>query len=58
MRWQVGLSLAGIAAWIAGAALGEPFVAGFGVGVLAAGLAVRVLRERTAPPGRAAADRD
>jgi hypothetical protein len=44
LRFQIWLAVAGIISWLAGAATGNAFVTGFGTGIMASALALRVLR--------------
>jgi len=46
LRFQVGLTVAGILAWLVGIAIDSSFLAGFGTGVMVSALAIRFLRGR------------
>jgi hypothetical protein len=46
LRFQIGLTTAGILAWLAGVAIENSFLSGFGTGVMASALAIRFLRGR------------
>lgn len=44
LRFQIGLTVAGILAWLVGIAIDSTFLAGFGTGVMVSALAIRFLR--------------
>lgn len=46
LKLQVGLGLAGGAAWFAGASIGQDFLAGAGCGLLVAALVLRLGRTK------------
>jgi hypothetical protein len=51
LRFQIGLTIAGILAWLAGVAIDNSFLSGVGTGVMVSALAIRFLRGRR--PGEA-----
>lgn len=51
LKLQVGLLLAGGAVWLAGTILGKEFVSGFGLGLLAAAVILRLGRRSGAGDG-------
>jgi len=46
LRFQIGLTAAGILAWLVGVAIDSSFLAGVGTGVMLSALAIRFLRGR------------
>lgn len=46
LRFQIGLTVAGIIAWLVGVALDNSFLSGVGTGVMVSALAIRFLRGR------------
>ncbi len=53
LRFQLAMGVVGASLWYAGVVFGSEFTSGFGVGVLASALALRLLRRRTDPTDRA-----
>lgn len=51
LRFQIGLTVAGILAWLAGVAIDNSFLSGVGTGIMLSALALRFLRGRR--PGEA-----
>jgi hypothetical protein len=51
LRFQIGLTVAGILAWLAGVAIDNSFLTGVGTGIMVSALALRFLRGRR--PGEA-----
>ena len=51
LRFQIGLTVAGILAWLAGVAIDNSFLSGVGTGIMVSALALRFLRGRG--PGEA-----
>jgi hypothetical protein len=44
LRFQIWLGAAGMVTWFVGAATDNAFIAGFGAGIMASALALRILR--------------
>jgi hypothetical protein len=46
LRFQIGLTVAGILVWLVGVAIDSSFLSGVGTGVMVSALAIRFLRGR------------